>query len=531
MADMSKTDIALKPITITFIKALTTQGKELYNMFQNAMEGHVLRGHPVQLIEQKVYKMMPSIIACLDSDVVIFDASIEGDSEQYRAAIELMKYLDHVLIVSRTPLPVNFEGMRKGGAPGIIKTGESEYNDKMTNKAIVKWIIHSLEHSSMELPRKLKMNLRAEDYQKNMNMVTNVESKLISDSMKRIDKEDGVFVSYLSRYSKFYQGEHPEEPFVEDLFDSICEMNHVSKNEIRYFPPGKISLEFMTAQRRFEIASITEKFIGGCKAVWIYETPDYDSSWWVYGEKMSLLHIYGQTMEKCPDIYVAKPVRGENGKWQFHLRKYLSIQEKKEFLPRLTPYQQREVERLYINSNPETSGYEQVEKMRKLASMPDFLLKLQLKMEDPFVAQKFNMVLNGLEPDEMGEREKKEAMKQIKNTDLMVESVRSYVYTKEFWENHIIECPVCRNAAKKQIDPEKYMYFKEDYFHQIAQSDYQAIMKSVKQGNICNVKLPCGHTVSVKHNGVYYRWWTVKSDVPTGPDGKLLENVDLISFC
>ena len=265
---MSKTDIARKPIIITFIKALTTQGKELYHMFQNAMEGYVLRGHPVQLIEQKVYKMMPSIIACLDSDVVIFDGSIEGGSEQYRAAIELMKYLDHVLIVSRTPLPVNFEGMRKGGAPGIIKTGESEYNEKMTNKAIVEWIMHSLEHSSMELPRKLKMNLRAEDYQKNMNMVTNVESKLISDSMKRIDKEDGVFVSYLSRYSKFYQGEHPEEPFVEDLFDSICEMNHVSKNEIRYFPPGKISLEFMTAQRRFEIASITEKFIGGCKAFW-----------------------------------------------------------------------------------------------------------------------------------------------------------------------------------------------------------------------------------------------------------------------
>ena len=109
---MSKTDIARKPIIITFIKALTTQGKELYHMFQNAMEGYVLRGHPVQLIEQKVYKMMPSIIACLDSDVVIFDGSIEGGSEQYRAAIELMKYLDHVLIVSRTPLPVNFEGMR-----------------------------------------------------------------------------------------------------------------------------------------------------------------------------------------------------------------------------------------------------------------------------------------------------------------------------------------------------------------------------------------------------------------------------------
>lgn len=236
-------------------------------------------------------------------------------------------------------------------------------------------------------------------------------------------------------------------------------------------------------------------------------------------------------MEKCPDIYVVTPVRDENGKWKFHLQKYLSIQEKEEFLPRLTPYQQREVERLYINSNPETSGYEQVEKMRRLASMPDFLLKLQLKLEAPFIAQKFNMVLNGLGSDEIEEREKREAVNQIQNIDFMIENIRSYAYTKEFWENHIVECPICRAVSEKQMNPDIYMYLKEDYFHQVTQSDYQAIMKSVKQRNTCNVKLPCGHTVSVKHNGFYYRWWTVRSDVPTGPDNKLLEDVDLISFC
>lgn len=528
---MDKTNTSRKPITIAFFKAPTTQGKELYRMFQEKMEGYVLRGHPVQLIEQKIYKMMPAIMACLDADVVIFDASVEGDSEQYRGAIELMKSLDHVLIVSRTPLPFNFGGMRKGGAPGIIKTGVSEYLERMTNEEILEWILDILEHSSMELPRELKMNLPADAYKKSMDKVMKVEAKMLTDSMKRIEEEEGVFVSYLSRYSKAYKGEHPEEPFVEDLFETICEVSQVSRDKIRYFPPGKISLEFMTAQRRFEIVSVTESFIGGCKAFWIYDTPDYASSWWVYGEKMSLVHIFGQAMEKCPDIYVVKPVRDEAGKWTFYLQKYLTLEEKKEFLPRLTPYQQRELERLYINSNPETTGYEQVEKMRKLASLPDFLLKMNMKLEAPLVARKFKKVLDGVEADEMEEQEKREAMEQIQNVDLMIEAVRSYVYTKEFWENHIIECPACRAAAEKQMDPEKYMYFKEKYFHQVGRSEYQKIMDSVKQGNVCNVKLPCGHTVSVKHNGVYYRWWTVKSDVPTGPDGKLLEDVDLISFC
>lgn len=528
---MERPDTNKQPITIAFFKAPTTQGLELYTMFCRKMEGYVLRGHPVQLIEQKVYKMRPSLMACLDADVVIFDGSIEGDHEQYRAAIELMKYLDHILIVSRTPLPFNFEGMRKGGAPQLIRTGTVEYSDSMTNEDILEWILDTLENSSMELPRKLKMNLRVDEYRQNMQKVTNVEIKMITDSMERmeeIDRQEGVFVSYLSKYSKFYQGKHSEMPFVEDLFESISQISKVSMDKIRYFPPGQISLEFMTGQRRFEIASITEKFIGGCKAFWIYDTPDYASSWWVYGEKMSLLHIYGRAMDKCPDIYVVKPVKEEDGSWKFHLQRYITTQEKKDFLPELTPFQERELERLYMNSDPETSGYEQVEKMRKYARMPDFLLKMQLKVEAPFIAAMMKRVLDGSDVDE---NEKQEALNELQNMNFMMENVRSYAYTKEFWENHIIECPICRASSNEIMTPERYMYFKGTYFHQIAQSEYQTVMKSVKKGNICSVKMPCGHTVSVRMNGRYYRWWTVKSDVPTAPGGKLLENVDFVSFC
>ena len=528
---MEITDTQMEPITIAFFKAPTTQGLELYRMFCRKMEGYVIKGHPVQLIEQKIYKMMPSIMACLDSDVVIFDGSIEGDHEQYRAALELMKCLDHILIVSRTPLPFNFEGMRKGGAPQLIKTGTVEYSDSMTNEEILGWIIDTLENSSMELPRKLKMNLRADEYKQNAQKVANIETKMITDSierMERIEREGGVFVSYLSKYSKYYQGQHPEMPFIEDLFENICQISDVSMDQIRYFPPGQISLEFMTGQRRFEIASITEKFIGDCKAFWIYDTPDYASSWWVYGEKMSLLHIYGHAMDKCPDIYVVKPVKEQDGNWKFHFQRYLTTKEKQDFLPQLTPFQERELERLFMNSNPETSGYEQVEKMRKYARMPDFLLKLQLKIEAPFVAARMKMLLDGLDEDEV---EKQEALNEIQDTKFMIEHVRSYVYTKEFWENHIIECPICRASSNEIMTPERYMYFKGTYFNQIPQSDYQTMMKSVTQGHIYNVMLPCGHTVSVRKSGRYYRWWTVKSDIPTAPGGKLLENVDFVSFC
>lgn len=532
---MEKIETNQQPITIAYFKAPTTQGLELYKMFCRKMEGYVLKGHPVQLIEQKVYKMMPTIMACLDSDVVIFDGSVEGDHEQYRAALEMMKALDHILIVSRTQLPFNFEGMRKGGAPQLIKTGTVEYSDSMTNEDILEWIVDTLENSSMELPRKLKMNLRADEYRQNIQKVANVEGKMFTDSMARMgrmdrtEREECVFVSYLSIYSQYYSGEHPQMPYVEDLFESICQKSKVSMDKIRYFPPGKISLELMTGQRRFEIASITEKFIGGCKAFWIYNTPDYASSWWVYGEKMSLLHIYGRAMDKCPDIYVVTPMKDEDGNWKLHLQRYLTTQEKKDFLPELTPFQERELERLFLNSNPETSGYEQVEKMRKYAKMPDFLLKLQLRMEAPFLATKMKMVLDGF--DVADENEEQEALSEIHNIDYLMEHVRSYAYTKEFWEDHIIECPICRASSNEIMTPERYMYFNAPFFYQILQSEYQAVMKSVTQGHICNVKLPCGHTASVRMSGRYYRWWTVKSDVPTAPGGKLLENVDFVSFC
>lgn len=518
----------MQPITIAFFKAPTLLGTELYHMFQDSMKGYVLSGHPVQVVEQTVYKMKPAIMACLAFDVVIFDGSIENDeNEQYRAAVELMKCLDHVLIVSRTPLPFNFSGMRRGGAPGLLKTGTSKYGNKMTNDEILRWILSTLEHSSMELPRGLKLKLKANEFERNMQQIIAVETKMAWDSEMRIQGKQGVFVSYLSRYSKFYHGKSPDEPYVEDLFKNISEISQVSMDEIRYFPPGEISLEFMTGQRRFEIASIAEKAIVDCKAFWIYDTPDYASSWWTFGERMALVHIFDKAIDKCPDIYVIRPEKDETGTWRFTIKKYLTPKEKRAFLPKLNDYYKRELERFYINSNPETEGYEQIEKMRKLAQMPDLLLKMQLKMEAPFVAAKARMAL---ENADIEESEKKKALNEILDIDMQIESIRSYVYTREFWENHIVECPVCRAASGKNVDIEKYMYFRAPYFHSIASGEYNAIMKVVKQGKICRINLPCGHSVSVRKNGAYYRWWTVKGDMPTGPDGRLLEKVDIISF-
>lgn len=51
-----------------------------------------------------------------NSDIVILDASIEDDGS-HNYCVTPRIYMDHVLTVSRNYLPINYGGIRGGGAP------------------------------------------------------------------------------------------------------------------------------------------------------------------------------------------------------------------------------------------------------------------------------------------------------------------------------------------------------------------------------------------------------------------------------
>jgi hypothetical protein len=57
---------------------------------------------------------------------------------------------------------------------------------------------------------------------------------------------------------------------------------------VRYFPPGVLSEEFMPEQRRWQILSWIDRFIGPATEIWIYETKEYYNSWWTIGELATL---------------------------------------------------------------------------------------------------------------------------------------------------------------------------------------------------------------------------------------------------
>lgn len=334
-----------------------------------------------------------------------------------------------------------------------------------------------------------------------------------------------VFVSYLSRYSKYYKGTSSSLPNVESIFSIISYESKVALEDIQYFPPGKISLELMTKQRRFEIVQLTEPYVAGCKEFWIYETPDYDSSWWTYGEKLSLVHIYKDDMDKCPDICVATPVKNKSGQWVIKIRRYSTVEEKKKFLPALTEEQKQLMEIIYVNSSLDTVAYEQVEMMQKLSEVPKGLLKLWIRLNRKSFLDYMRQISFWLPADEQNE-----LMSQTLDIQSLVESAKSTVYSKDFWGNHVIECPVCRARLKYVLNPEAFYSFDSPYYFSISSEQYLEIKKVLEIDEKYYITLPCGHTVSVKKNDfIYYRWWTVRSNHPTHPDGKLLERMETVS--
>lgn len=489
---MKKEICSTRPVTIAFFKAPSTKGMELFSLFKQRIESSTLRGNAVQVLEQNEYTMMAAILACFNCDVVVFDGSIEDmQNEQYYAAIELMKALDYVLIVSRTVLPFNFEGTRKGGAPTLVSMGTDKCPGVMTNENILSWLLNVLEYSDMDIPRHSKVHVSEAELRADPDQSKALLMRMLDSSIVKSEEPRGVFVSYLSHYSRLYEGPHSGYPCVEDLFEVIQKTSRVRKEDILYFPPGKVSLELMTEQRRFEITYLTERYIIGCREIWIYETPDYHLSWWTFGELLALSRSFLNTLERCPDIYVAVPYKMNNGQWAFKIKSYLTPMEKKRILPPLTASQKMELASVFVNSDPEHVGYEQVEKMRTLAQLPTPLLRLHVQSQKEYLKHQIQQIaINfGEEYNNVGDS---------LSTDEIIRSIRSYAYTHKFWENRVIDCPICRAELQSPMTLDKYLQFKAKHFHSVSQAEYRKICDALEKNERVQITLPCGHRVSLK---------------------------------
>lgn len=503
----AREDNVREKVVISYFKCDSPQGDELYRETKCELERSGIQGLDVEVVLRE-NDTLTGIDAYMCDDIVIFDASLEGEEvgRQYDALIEFMEYSEYTLIVSRTILPFNVFGTWKGGYPRYIKAGIAYYPESLTNLEILSWLKDTV--GRMELPNSRKIS-RNEFYKfsimgRNRALIARGKTDYAAEGA-RYKQQLEAFVSYCSRYSHYFSNQNLMEDSytVEDLIQFISEKQGIPTDEIGYFPPGKLSRELMTLQRRWEVVSDTFKLILACAQLWILDAPGYWESWWTLSERVTLSYILLCLPEYCPHIYIAK-FNSKRG--SFQVKAYLSLEEKRRLLPKLSKQTLRTINLYFANSRANSIGcYLRNSKSRKWMRKfyNDFHLKPEkLRNEDTLSIMETKELLRpcwGSRPD-----------------------------SDNFWDDFILECPTCKQESRHTRYSEKgFLYPQSNPFcHVVRKEDLQ----QTGQDMFLYTCPSCGRNFYFRPES-YYRWYPMRVDSLLGlPNAKLVERKEIYVF-
>lgn len=320
-----------RSISASFIPLNSQGGDELKGQFTSMAEEF---GLELRVLENPT--QADFFNSCINDDIVVFDASIEGDKNNYHAATAQPMAMDHVLVVSRSYLPQNFYGLRYGGTPDYPKMSD--------NNAIIKWLQSQIEDLLPFLPRPKE--------EKSKLGTIGIMKKSMELEDQRRKKSGQVFISYRGKYIAD----------VLKLKKRIIggEYHSGQSKTVRYFPPGALAYddEILTEQQRWQLLSIIDRWMWPAEEIWLYYTSDYINSWWTRGELVALSYRYANGGDPFPKLKIYNP---DNDR----------ISEiTKEFLPKLSKEQKHRIARWYSNSDPGTMGPESIPVMRSISDIP-----------------------------------------------------------------------------------------------------------------------------------------------------------------
>lgn len=244
----------------------------------------------IKVYDQSKYAVTTNdcILSCYNDDLVIFDASIEGDNYEinnYRLANALQCPLEHVLVVSRTYLPLNIYSYKSGGYPTYKQQAFS-------NKKILKWLGGELSKIDFR-------QLRSGDSKGIKNVVGYLKrNKAEHDSLRAA--ETSVFISFRTRYvNKEVNSDYKYS--VSELARRI-EMGYYGKpRTVKYLDNGSLvfNTEILTQWKAWQLLCIIDsEYIEYCDEMWIYASDDYLNSWWTMGEQILFSYLMHQQIDK-----------------------------------------------------------------------------------------------------------------------------------------------------------------------------------------------------------------------------------------
>lgn len=232
------------------------------------------------------------MLCCIESDLVIWDGSIEGANNEinnYDIANAIdMQLLDHVWIVSRTYLPMNITPLIKGGFPTYKERNK-------TNEEILNWL-----KSNIQLLDYKKRNVLLKDIfniQKKCDVLNSNKAKILNEHLFGSCSAKRVFVSFRTKYinrtqeivSKNYKYS------VSELSERIQSGNyHGEKCNVVFLDNGTLvyDTELVTKWKAWSLLSIIEsEYLSYCDEMWIYGSDDYLDSWWTIGEELMFSYI------------------------------------------------------------------------------------------------------------------------------------------------------------------------------------------------------------------------------------------------
>ncbi|MGB8509544.1 MAG: hypothetical protein WCD76_14250 [Pyrinomonadaceae bacterium] len=319
-------------LSTTFFSVANPEGRALRDAFMETLSREFnLAADPVEGAGQAdVYQR------CLQDDIVVFDASIE-EGHNYDAATSQPTTLDRVLVVSRTNLPLNFYGLREGGAPNFPR------RTALTNEEILKWLRTQIAELVAQPPRpdnrkKFFGSLRA-----------------VSESLNKREADwkarGRVFISYRSRH-----------------FDAVRELaRRIERGDFHggsprtafFLTPGEMVYEdeVLTELRHWQLVSMIDRRVGAADEMWLYETDDYYDSWWTRAEITTVAYRHASGIY-APDVRFFRPGRGE-----------LSAPPDT-FLPVMSRRQKARMARWYANADPGMMAPESLATMRAYSQIP-----------------------------------------------------------------------------------------------------------------------------------------------------------------
>lgn len=499
-------------IKIAHFQNNSKRGRELSGLITQVFNNIEINGVKTEVRIVENGNQFDFLQACLGDDVVIFDGSIEDvQGSNYEAATAQVTCMDHVLVVGRTKLPLNFFGLRKGGHPELIKSSTTEVDKDFENDRIIIWIRENLNDLAKDLPRSEEERVFVPSFSEisqYSDRLDGVSRKIMERSLNKYKKRDNIFISYLSKYSSYQKG---GKSFygknVEDVIEFIKREKNINMGNICYFPPGSISGELMIEQRRWQIISIIDRYIRLCKEFWIFETPDYYDSWWTQAELASLAYIKCHAPEDCPEIYICT-VSNEKS---ISYRKAES-----NFIFELSERHKSEMARFFSNSDPATVGYESIENMRNLKKLPRLFQRIYFKKLKKLASS-----------GAMGGTLLNDALEDL-DFDTFLQSVNSHVYTTEFWNDYLITCPYCfeKNSKRNKYDFEKFLYSENQGINRLDESQFRKVL-STKEWRCAK----CDKAFKlIEEKNRHFIWWPVRMGKATGPDGNYIESRKLYSI-